>query len=408
MCEEISTIFQKVQIFHHNKGSACCFHYTIVILKFKFSITTRDPACCFHYTIVILNTKFKTKLCCAELYCAAAILQMNKSIVSISIFTSLLLVNLANAAQVAIYVGTSTAACSDPASFLFMITAFSDMCTSSIGTASTLASCSTTKVSVVAYPDSSKDKVNPPACGGNFTSYEATYQCTLVEKNCLGGDCYAILVDSTCSIPTNTYLVSYKASLCSQKPDQTFNTIVADNTCRSILPLSLASTSYIASVGTNSDKINFKLFTKVGCNASYADASWTDVPSTGACIDASPKKIYGSIRVATPAKFALSSALFAIAIGVIIGPIVGGIFCCCGCWGILHACGVVNCPCFNTCCDRRKNIASSGSSPSFPSSSSYGAQPYAQPYGGAQPYAQSYGGAQAPRSSNPYGNVRHV
>ena len=290
-------------------------------------------------------------------------------------------------AVVKIYLGNSADACNDPTNLLGSLTAFNDVCTANTGQAATLSSCSDSKASFVVYSESGEKVIyNAPKCGkGNATSYAVSKnQCTLIQKECFfTADCYGILVDSTCTAPSSTYLASFDSSTCASNPTQNFLTIFADNTCKDYTPFFFSPVSYISSVGSSSDSINFKLFLGIGCNISQADASWTNVPTTGSCVDASPKKDYASIKISKPLPFLLSSTIAAIILGIIIGPIIGSIVCCCVCWGALHACGVVNCPCFNRCCDRRKNIASSNSN-SFPSTAYATQAPRSSPYGNAR------------------------
>jgi hypothetical protein len=292
-----------------------------------------------------------------------------------------------NAVKIALYLGTSTAACSDQANQLGTATGFPGLCTAVNGMAITFASCSESRVTYVTYPDSSKEeKVNAPKCGkGNVKPYEVTKQCTLLEKQCFfDADCYAILLDSTCNAPTNVFLVSdrnyYK---CSETTDQNFGLVNLEGNCVSNV---FAGTSYIATVGTSENSINYNSFSDLKCNNSFAIASWSNVPANGVCVDAKNTTRSQSIKVELPVAFTYvpASIFSSSAVGSIIGGVIGTIIWCFGCWGILHACGCVNCPCFNTCCDRRKNIASSSSSTSFPTSS-YGAQaPRSSPYGNAR------------------------
>lgn len=274
---------------------------------------------------------------------------------------------------------------------------FNDVCTAISGTAITLSSCSDSYVKVITYEDSSTEKVKAPKCGtGAGTYIDASSSCKKFDDAGISTR-YTKIIDSTCKAPTNTFIASANTVVCSSSSlSQKYSTITADGLCRSYL----GSTYYYTAVaGSSSNTLDFRTYDSAICNVSKPDAVWIGARTTGECLDTSIKNSYESLQITTPATFVLSSSLVASAIGAIVGGIIGTIIWCFGCWGVLHACGCVNCPCFNRCCDRRKNIASSGSSsssPSYPSSSPYGAQ-MASPYG-----------AQAPRASNPYGNVRHV
>lgn len=209
-----------------------------------------------------------------------------------------------NAVQIALYIGSSTAACSDQANLLGNVTGFSGLCTASNGMAITFASCSESRVTYVYYPDSSTDeKVNPPKCGkGAVKSYEITKQCTLLEKECfLGADCYSILIDSTCEAPSNVYLVSnhypYK---CSARKDQRFNLAIPYGNC---FTMPASGLSHIATEGPSENSINFTTFSNKGCNKSLAVASWSNVSANGVCVDAINSTLSQSIRVEKPIAF---------------------------------------------------------------------------------------------------------
>jgi len=274
---------------------------------------------------------------------------------------------------------------------------FNDVCTARLGTAITLSSCSDSYVKVITYADSSSEKINAPKCGTGTGAYiDASSSCKKFDDAGLFTR-YTKIIDATCKAPTNALIASANTVICSSSSkDQIYTTITADGSCRLYAD---SGYYYTAVAGSGSNTVDFKIYDNSICNVSKPDAVWIGARTTGECLDTSIKKYYESLQITTPATFVLSSSILASAIGAIVGGIIGTIIWCFGCWGVLHACGCVNCPCFNRCCDRRKNIASSGSSgssPSYPSSSPYGAQ-MASPYG-----------AQAPRASNPYGNVRHV
>jgi len=272
-------------------------------------------------------------------------------------------------------------------------TSYNDVCTARSGTAITIASCSDSYVKVITYEDSSTEKAKAPKCGtGAGTYIDASSTCKKFDDAGILSR-YTKIIDATCKAPTNAFIASLSYYICSSSNVyQTYTSITADGTCRSYADL--ASYYYKASQGSSSNTIDFKVYNTSTCSFN-AESVWSDARTTGECFDTTVKNYYKSLQITTPATYALSSSILASAIGSIVGGVIGTIIWCFGCWGILHACGCVNCPCFNRCCDRRKNIASSGSSPSYPSASPYGAQ-MATPYG-----------AQAPRS-NPYGNVRHV
>ena len=271
-------------------------------------------------------------------------------------------------------------------------TAYNDVCTGRDGRALTVYQCSDSYAKIYEYKDSASEKIKAPKCGTGSPLYvDATKTCTYAAPLT-----YTKLIESTCKAPTNTFIASANTVVCSSSSlSQSYSTITADGSCRRYAD---SDYYYTAEAGSSSNTLDFRTYNSAICNVSKPDAVWIGARTTGECLETSIKNNYESLQITTPATFLLSSSLVASAIGAIVGGIIGTIIWCFGCWGILHACGCVNCPCFNRCCDRRKNIASSasGSSPSYPSSSPYGAQ-MASPYG-----------AQAPRASNPYGNVRHV
>jgi len=298
----------------------------------------------------------------------------------------LLVANFIKFSDAAIVGLFSSSTCSGTPFISYVV--YNDLCTANYGTAITVASCSDSNIRVVTYDDSFKEEVKAPKCGtGTGTYFDASTSCSKVAT-----DKYSKILDATCKAPSNTFIASLNLFSCSSiLTRQYYTTITADGTCR-FYPESF-DYFYKASAGSSSNTINFNAFNNSAC--SNVDSIWSNARTTGECLDTSVRNNYESLQITTPATFALSSSIIASAIGSIVGGVIGTIIWCFGCWGILHACGCVNCPCFNRCCDRRKNIASSGSSPSYPSASPYGAQ-MATPYG-----------AQAPRS-NPYGNVRHV
>jgi hypothetical protein len=280
----------------------------------------------------------------------------------------------------------SSSTCSGTPSQTYVV--FSDLCTARYGTAITVASCSDSNIRVVTYDDSATEKKKAPKCGtGTGIYFDASTSCSKITNSQ-----YSKILDGTCKAPTNAFIASLNTVVCSSSSvDQIYTTVTADGTCRLYAD---SSYFYKATAGSSSNTIDFKVYNTSSCSFN-PDSEWTGARTTGECLDTSKKNYYESLQITTPATFALSSSIIASAVGSIVGGVIGTIIWCFGCWGILHACGCVNCPCFNRCCDRRKNIASSGSSPSYPSASPYGAQ-MASPYG-----------AQAPRA-NPYGNVRHV
>ena len=254
-------------------------------------------------------------------------------------------------------------------------TTFNDVCTANLGTAITLYDCSDSYVKVILFEDSFGGDT-PPKCGTGDASYiDAKRECTYFKS----AEQYTKIIESTCkSNPSTLFMASLYSDACPVSA-QLFSTIIADGTCRVFL-----SSSYAASIGT-SNTINYKYYNALNCNSSEGYSSLDNVPTNGVCTDAtSPGGDVLSMKVAIPAAYYYSPINAKDIAGVIAGAVAGVLVCCCGFWGILHACGCVNCPCYNRCCDRRKNIASSGSSPSFP--------------------ASAYG-ANAPRSS-PYGNTR--
>jgi hypothetical protein len=292
-------------------------------------------------------------------------------------------IKISDAATIGIF---STSTCSGNPSQTYVV--FNDLCTARYGTAITVASCSDSNIRVVTYDDSATEKVKAPKCGtGTGTYFDASTSCSKVTSTQ-----YSKILDGTCKAPSNIFIASLDTVACSSPYIfQLYTSIIADGTCRFNRD---SSYYYKASQGSGSNTIDFKVYNTSSCSFN-PESEWNGARTTGECLDTNVKDLYKSLQITTPATFALSSSIIASAVGSIVGGVIGTIIWCFGCWGILHACGCVNCPCFNRCCDRRKNIASSGSSPSYPSASPYGAQ-MATPYG-----------AQAPRS-NPYGNVRHV
>ena len=292
-------------------------------------------------------------------------------------------INFSDAATIGLF---SSSTCSGIPDITY--TSYNDVCTALSGTAITVASCSDSYVKIIVYGDSYAEKVKIPKCGtGTGTYVDASTTCKKFDSST-----YTKIIDATCKAPSNAFIASLNYYGCSSTDNrQYYSSVTADGTCRSYRD---STYYYKATAGSSSNTIDFKVYNTSSCSFN-PDSEWTGARTTGECLDTSKKNYYESLQISTPATFALSSSIIASAIGSIVGGVIGTIIWCFGCWGILHACGCVNCPCFNRCCDRRKNIASSGSSPSYPSASPYGAQ-MATPYG-----------AQAPRA-NPYGNVRHV
>jgi hypothetical protein len=218
--------------------------------------------------------------------------------------------------------------------------------------------------------------VNAPKCGtGTGEYFEATKSCTYVSLDYL----YVKIIDSTCKVPnpSTVFLANPQKFVCSSSSqDQIHTTIVADGTCQTY-PI-----THRASLGSG-NTIDFKIYTDSICNETKIDTAWTGISTTGACVNAATPNLYKSLAVTVPAPYSISSIVAAAAITAIVGGVIGSIVCCCVCWGALHACGVVNCPCFNRCCDRRKNIASSNSN-SFPSTAYATQAPRSSPYGNAR------------------------
>lgn len=255
--------------------------------------------------------------------------------------------------------------------------AYSDVCTAREGVAITLTECSASDVKMIEYPDSSSEKIAAPKCGtGKGFTTSASTSCKKFS------DFYTKVLENTCTA-TNVFIANPRDPACTTARDQRYSTIIADGTCRSWYESSIQA--YTASVVSNT-KIDLKAFYSPTCNASDLESVWDEIPTTGTCKDAvlkSSSPEFRSVSVSVPVPFLLSSTIAAILLGIIIGPIIGSIVCCCVCWGALHACGVVNCPCFNRCCDRRKNIASSNSN-SFPSTAYATQAPRSSPYGNAR------------------------
>lgn len=251
--------------------------------------------------------------------------------------------------------------------------AYSDMCTARLGVAITLSECSASNVKLILFEDSESEKVNAPKCGTGQGSYiDASKTCT--KFSTIG---YVKLIEDTCKAPNTVFIANTQLSSCSTESQQKYSTITADGACRS-LEERVTGYSYTANLGS-SKAVDFKIFKSLTCNQSLIDTSWTGIPTTGVCTDASPPNYFEALSVSVPAPFSFPSITSIIG-GVIAGAVIGTLVCCCGCWGVLHACGVVNCPCFNRCCDRRKNIASNSNS--YPSPTSYASQaPRSSPYG---------------------------
>jgi hypothetical protein len=254
--------------------------------------------------------------------------------------------------------------------------AYSDLCTARNGVAITLKECSASSVKMITYEDSESEKVNAPKCGTGQGSYiDASTSCTQFSN--IG---YVKLIENTCKAPSTVFIANPNLYTCtSERYQQKYLTITADGTCRSLNGY-VSGFAYTSSVGS-SNTVDFKIFKSSICNQSFVDTVWTGIPTTGVCTSASPPKEFEALSVSVPATFSFSIA--SILGGAIAGAVIGTLVCCCGCWGALHACGVVNCPCFNRCCDRRKNIASSSSN-SFPSTAYATQAPRSSPYGNAR------------------------
>ena len=78
----------------------------------------------------------------------------------------LLGVKLIDAAAIGIW---STSTCSGSPDETY--TVFNDVCTASVGTAITVASCSDSNVRVFKYADSSTEKIKAPKCGAGAGAY---------------------------------------------------------------------------------------------------------------------------------------------------------------------------------------------------------------------------------------------
>ena len=291
----------------------------------------------------------------------------------------LFLVKFTHGAIVGVWSYSST--CSGSPSQTYI--AFADVCTARIGEAITLSQCSSSNVKLYNYADSRLEKNNAPKCGtGTGTYVEASTTCTKFSD--IG---YVKLMESTCKLPNNVFIVNAQDSVCSSPSPydyQTYTTVIADGSCQSWFE-SGSGYTYTAN-GGSSNTVDFKLFYSPICNISKLESVWDGIPTTGVCRDAvlktSRSLVYRSALVAVPSAFLSAGA----AIGAIVGSVIGVIVCCTGCWGALHACGVVNCPCFNRCCNRRKTVVTS-SAPTVTkvSAPSQGYSSSQQPHYSAQP-----------------------
>jgi len=284
-------------------------------------------------------------------------------------------------------------------------TAFDDLCTARNGYAITASSCSDTNLKILVWEDSKNaEKVNAPQCAtGRPSRIEASDVCTL-----LADKRWTKIIDSTCKAQTGTvFLASFSSSPCATKVSQTYSTIVADSKCRNFDFFSQAS--YSAKVVSSSIDFTYydsSVYISPTCNSNLTYDYWKNVPTNGVCTASNDLFYYESILVRTPSAYYLSSSLAAAgAIGTIVGAIIGAICFCGGLGGILHVLRVVNIPCFNQCCDRRKNVVSS-SAPSVMANVSSGSQKSSssQPtYPSQYPSMQSQyaGGAQSQQPSYP-------
>jgi hypothetical protein len=265
--------------------------------------------------------------------------------------------------------------------------AYSDLCTAQKGTAITLYDCDPSNVKLLIYD--SEVQVGVPTCsntGPKPTYIDASTTCAKFTN--VG---WVKIIENTCTAPKNVFIANLRPSACAATSQQKYSTIIADGTCRvwdESAFLSFPNTYTKASAVSNTT-IDLKLFYESEtCDSSALESVWDGISTTEACVNAAlnvSDAEYRSASLIAPVHFTpdrLSKGTAA-AITAIVGGVIGSIVCCCVCWGALHACGVVNCPCFNRCCDRRKNIASSNSN-SFPSTAYATQAPRSSPYGNAR------------------------
>ena len=271
--------------------------------------------------------------------------------------------------------------------------AYSDLCTASKGTAITLTECNASDVKMIEYPDSSSEKIAAPKCGtGKGFTTSASMSCQKFSSFSTK------VLENTCTAPKNVFIANLRPPACTTARDQQYSTIIADGTCRvwdEPVIINFPFTYTKASAVSNTT-IDLKLFYESEtCNSSALESVWDGISTTEACVNAALNVSVAEYRSASlfapvpftpdrlsPDRLSKGTAA-AIALGIIIGPIIGTLVFCSVCWGALHACGVVNCPCFNRCCDRRKNISSSNSN-SFPSTAYATQAPRSSPYGNAR------------------------
>lgn len=295
-------------------------------------------------------------------------------------------------------------------------TAFDDLCTARNGYAITASSCSDSNLKILVWDDSKNaEKVNAPQCAtGKPSRIEASKDCTfLADKR------WTKIIDSTCKAPTGAvFLASFATSNCATKVSQTYSTIVADSKCRYFDLLN--EFTYSASVvGSTIDFTYFDSsdFISPTCNSNNTYDFWNKVTTAGACVSPNYRYYYESMLVRSPSAYYLSSSLAAAgAIGSIVGAILGAMCCFGGIGGVLHFLGIVNIPCFNQCCDRRKNVMSSSASPMTVNVSNVSSAPpqgYSsgggqKVYGGGQPHviAQPTYPSQYPSAQSQYGGAQ--
>ena len=329
------------------------------------------------------------------------------------LYILLVTLNMVNGASIARYTSSDCLS-----GFQEQITFYEGICTSNGGYATSSATCENGKLKAWVYEDSknpsSGSKYSPPSCNAGGRKYvEATTTCTAEGGS---SKLYNIIRDNTCTAPTNTYLayVTQTACLFAVLSGQAFETIIVDNVCR-IMPG--PEPLYYKAVGT-SNGISFTTFTSSVCSTAAKDSVWSSAEATGVCFSPStPGKVWFSLSLSKPLKYDPSAGAASLAAAVIIIIVIGSLVgCCAGVLSIFHCMGCINIPCFNQCCDRRKNVMSSSAPQMTVNVSNVSSSPpqgYSsgggqKVYGGGQPHviAQPTYPSQYPSAQSQYGGAQ--
>ena len=294
-------------------------------------------------------------------------------------------------------------------------TFYEDVCTAQNGRAIASVSCGSSYLKAYVWPNSKAKDLSVPKCGTGTPTYaEASTTCTRQGTTSI----YTKILDSTCYSPSTTYLAYIYVYGCSDAliNGQQYETYSADGQCRRF-PKSGSTYYYKASVLTSSS-ISFQAFTSSSC--AIKDATWSSIPTNGVCYAPSnlaTSPLYESISVAKPASYGSGSAAAGLVVGIVIIIVIGSLVgCCAGVLSIFHCMGCINIPCFNQCCDRRKNVMSSSapqmtvnvSNVSSAPPQGYSSGGGQKVYGGGQPHviAQPTYPSQYPSAQSQYGGAQ--